>query len=88
MSNDRYFGKFRGVVANNTDPQNRGRLQVTITNFSNDALYWAEACVPYLASLEYPMPQVGMNVWVEFEQGDPGYPIWVGCMWDGSFNAY
>jgi hypothetical protein len=20
-------------------------------------------------------------VWVEFEQGDPDYPIWVGCRW-------
>jgi hypothetical protein len=20
-------------------------------------------------------------VWVEFEQGDPDYPIWVGCYW-------
>lgn len=21
------------------------------------------------------------GVWVEFEQGDPNYPIWVGCRW-------
>ena len=25
--------------------------------------------------------QIGAGVWVEFEQGDPDYPIWVGCYW-------
>ena len=29
----------------------------------------------------YFVPQVGAGVWVEFEQGDPDYPIWVGCYW-------
>jgi hypothetical protein len=24
---------------------------------------------------------VGANIWVEFEGGDPDYPIWVGCFW-------
>jgi hypothetical protein len=27
-------------------------------------------------------PPIGANVWVEFEQGDPQMPIWVGCFWD------
>ena len=27
------------------------------------------------------MPQIGAGVWVEFEQGDPDYPIWAGCFW-------
>ena len=25
------------------------------------------------------LPLIGSGVWVEFEQGDPDYPIWVGC---------
>ena len=25
------------------------------------------------------IPQIGTGVWVEFEQGDPDYPIWTGC---------
>jgi uncharacterized protein involved in type VI secretion and phage assembly len=28
------------------------------------------------------LPQIGTGVWVEFEQGDPDYPIWSGC-WYG-----
>jgi len=27
----------------------------------------------------YLIPQIGSGVWVEFEQGDPDYPIWTGC---------
>ena len=27
------------------------------------------------------MPMIGSGVWVEFEHGDPDYPIWVGCFW-------
>jgi uncharacterized protein involved in type VI secretion and phage assembly len=28
------------------------------------------------------IPQIGTGVWVEFEQGNPDYPIWSGC-WYG-----
>ena len=27
------------------------------------------------------IPAIGSGVWVEFEHGDPDYPIWVGCFW-------
>ena len=27
------------------------------------------------------LPDVGAGVWIEFEGGDPSYPIWVGCYW-------
>ena len=27
------------------------------------------------------VPQIGAGVWVEFEHGDPDYPIWVGGFW-------
>jgi hypothetical protein len=29
----------------------------------------------------YLVPPIGAGVWVEFEQGDPDFPIWVGCRW-------
>ena len=31
----------------------------------------------------YMVPPIGAGVWVEFEHGDPNYPIWVGCRWGG-----
>ncbi len=79
MSNEKYYGKFRGIVTNNFDLESRGRLMVRIPGFS-DNIVWAEACVPFLKlPAEYDIPPVGMDIWVEFEQGDPDYPIWVGC---------
>jgi hypothetical protein len=30
----------------------------------------------------FTIPPVGANVWVEFERGDPDYPIWSGGFWD------
>jgi uncharacterized protein involved in type VI secretion and phage assembly len=29
----------------------------------------------------FTVPQVGAGVWMEFEQGDPDYPIWTGGYW-------
>src|SRR5207247_3249602 len=29
----------------------------------------------------YSLPTVGSVVWIEFEHGDPYYPIWSGCWW-------
>src|SRR6185503_3191470 len=40
-------------------------------------------CVPFAGKQSgvYVVPQVGAGVWVEFEQGDPDYPIWSGGFW-------
>jgi uncharacterized protein involved in type VI secretion and phage assembly len=29
----------------------------------------------------YAVPPIGSGVWIEYEQGDPDYPIWVGCFY-------
>ncbi len=29
----------------------------------------------------FAVPKVGAGVWIEFEHGDPDYPIWSGCWW-------
>ena len=44
---------------------------------------WAMPCVPIAGKQEgvYMVPQIGAGVWIEFEQGDPDYPIWVGGFW-------
>ncbi len=40
-------------------------------------------CVPYAGPGVgfFAIPPVGANIWVEFEGGDPDYPIWSGCFW-------
>ena len=40
-------------------------------------------CVPIAGKQKgmFMVPQIGAGVWIEFEQGDPDYPIWVGGFW-------
>ena len=51
-------------------------------------LSWAMPCSPYAGSSVglFTVPPNGANVWVEFEGGDPDYPILAGCFW-GSGEA-
>jgi uncharacterized protein involved in type VI secretion and phage assembly len=80
----RFFGKYRGKVANNVDSMQLGRLQVTVPAVLGEGqLSWAMPCTPYAGSSVgwFAIPPVGANVWVEFEEGDTDYPIWSGCFW-------
>jgi hypothetical protein len=80
----KYFGKFRGTVVNNIDPMQIGRVQVLVPDVSNIALSsWAMPCIPIAGKQQgtFMLPQIGAGVWIEFEHGDPDYPIWVGGFW-------
>jgi hypothetical protein len=79
-----FFGKYRGTVVNNVDPQQMGRVQVSVPAvLGTGSLSWAMPCAPYAGPGVgfFAVPPVGANVWVEFEGGDPDYPIWSGCFW-------
>lgn len=80
----RFYGKYRGTVVNNIDPMQMGRIQVIVPDVSNIMLSsWAMPCAPVggIQNGVFTIPIPGSGVWVEFEQGDPDYPIWVGCFW-------
>lgn len=81
---DKYFGKYRGKVVNNIDPLFMGRLLVEVVLTDTVVSTWAMPCVPYAGPEVgfYAMPPLDGNIWVEFEGGDPNFPIWVGCFWD------
>lgn len=79
-----FFGKYRATVLDNVDPLQIGRLMVQVPDVSNVIpSTWAMPCVPFagIQSGFYAVPAIGSGVWVEFEHGDPDYPIWVGCFW-------
>jgi phage baseplate assembly protein gpV len=78
-----YYGKYRGTVADNVDPDRTGRLKVLVPALTASATNWALPCTPYGGPKVglYMMPPVGANVWVEFEGGNPDRPIWTGCFW-------
>lgn len=79
-----FFGKYRGKVENNLDPMQLGRVQVSVPAVLGEGtLSWAMPCAPFAGSGVgfFAVPPTGANVWVEFEAGDPDYPICAGGFW-------
>lgn len=82
----RYYGKYRAFVVDNADPEQLGRLKLTVPSVLGDAVVtgWAMPCVPYGGAENQGMlfvPDVEAGVWIEFEEGDLEFPIWVGTFW-------
>jgi uncharacterized protein involved in type VI secretion and phage assembly len=82
----KYFGKYRGMVVNNVDPLQLGRILVQVPDVLGPIpSSWAMPSMPFSGKQMgmWCLPQIGTGVWVEFEQGDPDKPIWSGA-WYGS----
>jgi Type VI secretion system/phage-baseplate injector OB domain len=83
----KYLGKYRGTVINNLDPMQLGRIQALVPDVSSTLpTSWAMPCLP-VAGIQMGVcvvPPLNAGVWIEFEQGDPDYPIWTGCYFGGS----
>ncbi|MGC1363472.1 MAG: phage baseplate assembly protein V [Silvibacterium sp.] len=81
---DKYYGKYRATVLDNVDPMQMGRIMVQVADVSNVIpSSWAMPCLPF-AGIQtglFVLPTIGSGVWVEFEQGNSDYPIWVGGYW-------
>jgi hypothetical protein len=83
----RYFGKYRGEVTCNDDPDNLGRVKARVRRlFGEEETDWALPAFPYGGKREqgfFVVPDVGSSIWVEFEEGYLSHPIWSG-VWYGS----
>ena len=80
----RFFGKYRGLVIDNLDPLQIGRIQAQVPDVLGEApSSWALPCIPAAGSQAgcFIVPPIGSQVWIEFEQGDPDFPIWTGGFW-------
>ena len=82
----RFYGKYRGFVVDNADPEKRGRLKLRVSSVLGDEVVtgWALPCAPYGGSPDigaFYVPEVEAGVWVEFEMGLVEYPVWVGTFW-------
>ena len=84
VTGNRLYGKYRGTVLNNVDPMQMGRIQAQVPDVHGVVpSSWAMPCVA-AAGIQmgsFFIPPIGAGVWIEFEQGDPDYPIWSGCWW-------
>jgi hypothetical protein len=84
MPNEKFYGKYRGMVVTGLDPEGRGRILAQVPDVLGMGIStWAMPCLPF-AGLQmgmYVVPPPNAGVWIEFEKGDPDYPIWTGCWW-------
>lgn len=81
---ERFYGKYRGIVADVSDPDGLGRIKVRVKKVYGDVVSpWAFPCAPYggPGAGFHAIPPVDAGVWVEFEAGDPALPIWTGAWW-------
>lgn len=87
----RYYGKYRGFVTDNVDPDKKGRVRAMVPSvFAEQALDWALPCLPFGGLADhgfFAVPEVGAQIWVEFEGGDRNHPIWTGTFWQAQGDA-
>jgi uncharacterized protein involved in type VI secretion and phage assembly len=80
--NNKFYGKYRAIVSNNNDKKDKmGRIKVKCPAvLGTDESQWCNPCLPFAGKDKglFFLPKVGDSVWVEFEEGDPNKPIWVG----------
>ena len=81
-----FFGKYRAFVVDNDDPSKLGRLKLHVPSVLGNEVVtgWALPCAAYGGDANNGalfVPEVGAGVWVEFEEGDLEFPIWVGTFW-------
>ncbi|MHC4295870.1 MAG: phage baseplate assembly protein V [Planctomycetota bacterium] len=82
----RFYGKYRAFVVDNADPEHLGRLKLKVPSVLGDEVVtgWAMPCTPYGGDANQGflfVPEIDAGVWVEFEEGDLEFPIWVGTFW-------
>lgn len=90
----RVMGPYPAFVADNADPQKRGRLKLVVPALLGTEAQtgWAEAAMPYGGTADmgtYRVPPVTKDgdgnfttgVWVTFRGGNLSYPVWFGTFW-------
>lgn len=85
-----FWGKYRGVVTDTNDPEQRGRIKAEVPDVYAADSGWALPCAPAGGTKEtgfFAVPPKGATVWMEFEHGDPDYPVWSGCFWAARKDA-
>lgn len=88
---ERRYGKYRGFVVDNADPDKLGRLRLRVPSlFGTEVTRWALPCLPFGGLADqgfFCVPEIGAQVWVEFEGGDRSHPVWTGTFWQAAGDA-
>lgn len=74
----RFYGVYRGVVADTRDPLAKNRIRVQVPQvLGSQVTGWAWPMIS-VSSTEAASPNVGDGVFIQFEGGDPSFPLWSG----------
>ena len=85
-----FFGGHLGEVVDLNDPASLSRVQVRIMSVDgptgHDAPIWARVACPFAGDNRgaFLLPDVGDEVLVIFQNGDPRFPVIVGGLWNGA----
>jgi uncharacterized protein involved in type VI secretion and phage assembly len=81
----RIFGVARGLVTDNKDPDGLGRVRVQLAWQAQGSSYWARTAAPMSGSGfgAWFLPEVGDEVLVGAEHGDPALLYVLGMLWNG-----
>ena len=74
-----YFGKYTGIVKNNADDRKLGHIDVVVPAiFGKEEIVTARPALPFGWFF---IPEPGSKVWIEFEGGESGLPLWTGIQY-------
>lgn len=82
---NRYYGKYRAFIADNDDPETRGRCKLTIPSVLGETVSdWALPSFAYGGGQGFgviAVPPLDAQVIAEFMEGDISSPLWTGAFW-------
>jgi len=81
----RFFGVVRALVVDVQDPESAGRIKVRFPSLPNSFEAWARVSLPLGGNQTglWALPEIGDEVVVAFEEGDPRNPMVLGSLWNG-----
>lgn len=84
------YGVVIGIVTNNKDPENHGRVKVRFPWLSDSEESWWARIATMMAGPgrgSYFLPEVDDEVMVAFDHGDVRFPYVLGALWNGKDKA-
>lgn len=80
-----HYGKYRAVIKDVHDPERLGRVRVYCPAIYGEE--WSDWAYPNFPPQFFCLPPEDSTVWVEFEDGNPEFPIWTGVWYDREAGA-